>query len=243
MNSSQLYPVYWDVEVATLSFMLDKGMWKPHEVEHIKRQLEDRKAQVSAGLGSASQIYWTLKLQKELDEFCRVRHDPAHGWMLDRWIEEEKFWHPVGYIGSGGKLGHVRIDGTNQYRQIVIDDKVRPDLIAFLREHDLQRQGYIEEKEAKSKAIREENERLATEKVKAAVDSMTLKRIKEFVEVEKAIQTGDTVTMHGETKRQFDVMTEAGKKANPGPTSLNPGMHPRRHRRDYSKGEGESYGK
>jgi hypothetical protein len=253
MNTSRSYPEWLDIEVSTLAFMLDHGQWAPHEISGIKRQLEDRKAQIMAGLGSMTQLYWTMKVQRELDECSRVRRDPAHGWMLDRWVEDLKCWQPVGYIGTGGRLEEV--DGADasfastdadekssirHYR--VIEDKVRPDLIAYLREHDMQRSGYLEGKAAAAKAIRVANEKQASDRVLAAVDSLSTKQIKEFVEVEKAIQTGETVTMHGETLRQFDKMTEAGKKAPDGPESSNPGVHPLRHKRDYSKGEGEHYG-
>lgn len=230
-------PDAWDIEVSTLSFMLAHGQWSPSEVAHIRRQLEDRKAQILAGLGSASQIYWTLTVQREVDANCRVRRDPVHGWMLDRWIDDPGCWHAVGYIGSGGNL--VTDDNGASY---VDNDKVRPDLVTFLHEHDMQRPGYFIQKAAKSAAIRLANEKAATNKVLMAVDSLTEKRLKEFIAVEKAIQTGETVTMHGETQRQFEAMTEAGKKAPEGPASSNPGLHPQRHKRDYSKGEGESYG-
>jgi hypothetical protein len=252
-----MHPDWLDIEVSTLSFMLSNGCWMANEVAEIERQLEERKAQLLSGLGSATQIFWTAKVQRELDANCRVRRDPVHGWMLDRWIEDPGCWQPVGYIGTGGKLEKVaenekfhdegpgfmssNEDGTVSLCRVV-DDKIRPDLIDFLRAHDMQRPGYFVEKAAKAAAIRLENEKAATNKVLMAVDSMTDKRLKEFLEVEKAIQTGDTVTMHGETMRQFEKMTEAGKKAPPGPESSNPGAHPLKLKRDYSKGEGENYG-
>jgi hypothetical protein len=220
-----------DIEVSTLAFMLEHGQWAPSEVAHIERQLEDRKAQLLGGLGSATQLHWTLKVQAEVDDCCRVRHDPTHGWMLDRWIEDLGCWHAVGYIGTGGRLE----DGN------VVDDKVRPDLVTFLKAHDMQRPNYFIEKAAKANAIRLANEAAATNKVLMAVDSLSEKRLKEFLAVEKAIQTGETVTMHGETFRQFEAMTEAGKKAHPEPDGVNPGLHPQVHRRDYSQGEGEAY--
>jgi hypothetical protein len=152
----------------------------------------------------------------------------------------------VGYIGSGGRLetfDSTDVDGNRCQVTRVTEDKVRPDLIDFLRACDMQRPGYFIEKAAKSAAIRLANEKAATTRVLMAVDSMTDRRLKEFIAVEKAIQTGETVTMHGETMRQFDLMTEAGKTAPPGPQSSNPGMHPQVHKRDYSEGEGEQYDK
>jgi hypothetical protein len=242
-----------DIEVVTLSDMLEKGMWAPHEVAHIQRQLEDRKAQIASGLGSMTQLYWTLKVQKEVDSHSRVRRDPAYGWMLDRYIDEVGCWQPIGYIGDGGKLeivtdadipsfSRAQEDGNVQCLR-VIDDKIRPDLIFYLQSHDMQRPGYLKDKADRAVAVRKANEEASTNKVLAAVDSMSSKQIKEFVEVEKAIQTGETVTMHGETMRQFEKMTEAGKKAPEGTPSINPGLHPQIHKRDYSEGEGERYGK
>lgn len=243
MSSKEAYPVHWDIEVRTLSQMLERGMWAPNEISLIRRQIEDRKAQIVGGLGSATQIAWTLRVRTELDDDCRVRRDPIYGWMLDRWVEELCCWHPVGYIGTGGRMEPVSIIHPGQpATEIVVDDKVRPDLIPWLKSRDMQRPGYIEEKAEAAKAIREENEAKATEKVLAAVDSLSDARLKNFIEVEKAMQTGDTVTMHGETMKQFERLTEAGKKAPPGPESATPGLHPLRHKRDYSHGEGESYG-
>jgi hypothetical protein len=208
MNSSAAYPEWHDIEVVTLTNMLDRGMWDLHEIAAIRAQIADRKAQIMSGLGSATQIYWTLQVQR-LDEFSRVRRDPIHGWMLDRWVEELCCWHPVGYIGAGGRLE----DGK------VVDDKVRPDLIAFLKAHDLQRPGYVEEKRAAAQGVRDENERKSSEAVAAAVDRLTDRRIKNFIEVERAIQTGETIVAHGETERSLDRMRQASFRAQQQPES------------------------
>jgi hypothetical protein len=199
-------PATLDIEVSTLGDMLERGMWTLTESGEIRRQLEDRKAQIAAGLGSPTQIYWTLRVQSEVDRESRVRRDPTHGWMLDRWVEELGCWHPVGYIGTGGRLE----EGS---KEKVIEDRVRPDLIFFLRAHDMQRRGYLEEKAAASQAIREANDAKGTDKVLAAVDRMSAKSIKEFVEVEQAIHTGEKIVAHGETEAMLARMTRASEQA------------------------------
>ena len=237
-------PDYYDIEVGTLAFMLDHGKWTPTEVSRIRRQLEDRKAQILSGLTPIAKA-WTIRVQQELDPKCRVRRDPIHGWMLDRLIDDPPCWHPVGYIGTGGRLATFDITdehGNSAQATIVADDTVRPDLIPFLRQCDMQRPGYFIEKAAKAAAVRLANEKAGTERVLAAVNSLSNRQVKEFIEVEKAIQTGDTVTMHGPCMEMFDKLTEAGKKAPPGPASCNPGQHPLRLQRDYSRGEGAMYG-
>lgn len=238
-------PDYCDIEVGTLAFMLDNGKWTAAEVARIRRQLEDRKAQILSGLHHPQALAWTLRVQTELDSRCRVRRDPIHGWMLDRLIDDPPCWHPVGYIGKDGRLATIELTdehGNRVTATVVADDVVRPDLIPFLREHDMQRPGYFIEKAQKAAAVRFANEKLGTERVLAAVNSLSNKQVREFIEVEKAIQTGETVTMHGPCKAMFDRLTDAGKKAPPGPTSINPGQHPLRLQRDYSRGEGEMYG-
>jgi hypothetical protein len=236
---------YWDIEVKTLTLMLHSGMWKPHEVSAIRRQLDIRKQEIMGGLGSPSQIYWTARLRKEVDECCRVRRDPVEGWMLDRWVEQLGCWHPVGYIGTGGHA--ERVPKMNQMgilvdTIVVEDDKVRPDLVAFLKARDMRRPGYIQEKRERAAKIQKDNEKAATDKVKAAVDSLSSKAISNFIAVERAIQTGETVTMHGQDMKSFERMTDAGKKALPGPQSSNPEMHPKRLRRDYASGKYEREG-
>jgi hypothetical protein len=225
----------WDIEVATLTDMLEKGMWEAHEVSHIKRQLADRVAAISAGLGSPTQIYWTLKVQKEVDANCRVRHDRHYGWMLDRWVDSLACWHPVGYVGAGGRAVKIEENGTEV--TIVEDDKVRPDLVTFLKERDMQRPGYVEEKMATQAAIREANEKRSTEKVLTAVDSLSTRRLKEFIEVERAMQTGELVTMKGATRESWDKMEKSQLKyakehgelppVAKADKAMNPGHHPK----------------
>lgn len=199
-------PATRDIEVATLGDMLEKGMWLPHEAASIQRQLEDRKAQIAGGLGSSSQIYWTMKVQREVDADCRVRRDPTHGWMLDRWVTELGCWHPVGYIGSGGRLE----EGSDEK---VIDDVVRPDLINFLRSRDMRRPGYIEEKRAAAQAVVDANDARSTDKVMAAVDRMPAKNVAEFVRVEQAIHTGEKIVAHGATEAMLNKMHRASEQA------------------------------
>jgi hypothetical protein len=199
-------PATRDIEVATLGDMLDKGMWSPSEVATIRRQMEDRKAQIAGGLGSSAQIFWTMKVQREVDANCRVRRDPTHGWMLDRWIEEIGCWHPVGYVGFGGRLE----EGS---REKVIDDTIRPDLIGFLRSRDMQRPGYLAEKQAASQAVRDANDAKGTDKVLAAVDRMPEKNVREFMAVEQAIHTGEKIVAHGETEAMLNRMHRASEQA------------------------------
>jgi hypothetical protein len=238
-------PDWWDIEVETLSAMLVKGMWLPHEVSMIERQIEDRIATVKAGLGSPTQIMWTFKIQKEVDEFCRVRHDRHLGWMLDRFVEELGVWHPVGYVGTGGRAVLIEEqdgNGNTVLRTIVEDDKVRPDLVNYLRAHDMQRPGYIQEKRDAAEAIRDENFRLANERLGGIIDGMSDKRVKEFIQVERAMQTGEEITLRGASRETWNKLEAANLKfakehghlpeAAPEELCDNPGMRPDVYKRE-----------
>ena len=95
------------------------------------------------------------------------------GWVVDRWIEEWQCWAPVAVLGPG----------------------IRQDLIEYLKANDLQRIGpekRLQEKRHAAGKVRAENERLANERVLEAIDGLSARQIKEFIQVEKAVQTGET---------------------------------------------------
>ena len=84
---------------------------------------------------------------------------------------------------------------------------------------------------ARRAEIKKEND----ERVRAAVDSLSTRQIKQFVEVENAIQTGEKIESHGSDERFLDHVwgnQKRGQFANvPTGRSINPGMHPRRYKR------------
>lgn len=211
----------WDIEVAALTDMLSRGLWSPGDISALRRQIEDRKQQLASGLGSPTQIYWTARLIRELDDLCRVRLDPVHGWMLDRWDTSLLVWHPVGYIGQGGRLDEGR----------VVEATVRPDLISYLRSRDMRRPGYLREKYKVATDIRTTNEKRGSEMVMAAVDSLSSRQVKEFLDVEKARHTGEKVVHHGPDEVFMDRLLEKEKTMGPEelPTgAINPGHRPDR---------------
>lgn len=219
-------PANLDIETKTLRDMLGRGQWAPHEIGDIERQIQHRKAQIESGLTKPTSIWWTIKLQKELDPLLRMRWEfeccgtpkGEHavdcagqiGWVLDRWVEQEGCWMPIGVLGQSS---------------------IRGDLVQFLQSRDMQAVGaekWKEIKDAESAAIREKNEKASDEKVLAAVDYLPEKNRKNFLEVERAMKLGETVVARGAMKESLERIEEAGKKAgtgdNPGDEHcINPG--------------------
>jgi hypothetical protein len=185
----------FDLEAKTLVDMLARGQWLPSEVTGIERRVRDRMAQVEAGLSFAPAPRWTVKLQHEIDELLRLRWDFLHGWVVERAVAEWGCWAICGVIGQ---------------RQIPYN------LIDILHAGDMQRIGpdnYLRQKRAAAEQVRQSKESATTDKVLGAVDRMSEAGIKNFIAVERAIHTGDTIVAHGETEKMLDRMTQASFRA------------------------------
>jgi hypothetical protein len=179
-----------DLEVKTLTDMLALGKWLPHEVVGIQHQIRDRRAQVEAGSLHPSSAYWTPKLQS-IDPRLRLRWDFKAGWVIDRAVSEWGCWAICATLG---------------FRYIP------ENLLDILRAGDMQRVGaekWLEQKREKAQGVQDANEKRSADAVLGAVDKLSDKRIKEFIAVERAVQTGETIVAHGQTERSLDRMRQA----------------------------------
>jgi hypothetical protein len=202
------WPTHPDAEVECLVRLLDRGGWMPHEVTHIERAIRDRRAYIEGGLSSPFARRWTERLQRELDNRLRLRWDFKNGWTLDRFAQG--MWQVAGVFGF---------------------NYIRPFLIDYLRERDMQRwespEAYMKHKREQALKIRMANEYANTQKLLGVIDKMSDKQVKEFITVEKAMQTGERITLHGASHRMITRMAKASKNSPAPPTrSINPGGHP-----------------
>jgi hypothetical protein len=203
-----------ELESRTLMDMVARGCWLPTELAAIERLIRDNIAQVEAGVQKPTARIWTTKLQA-YDPLLRLRWDYKQGWVIERLVREWRCWAICGVIGF-----HC----------------VPSNLLDILAAGDMQRVGpgeYLQRKRAAAARKREANDKLATERVLAAVDSLSEKRIKEFISVEQAIQTGDTIVAHGATEKSLDRMRQASFRAQqePDPPDLDRPDHPLNQRR------------
>jgi hypothetical protein len=199
-----------DLEAKTLMDMLALGRWTPVEVPDIERKVYDRRAWIEAGLSSPTAAHWTAKLQT-LDPQLRLRWDFKDGWVVERNVESWGCWAVCGVLG-------MRCVPLN--------------LLDILRAGDMQRYApgeYLRLKREAAAAKVDANDRAGTALVAAAVDKLTDKRIKEFVSVERAIQTGEPIVARGETERMLSHMHQASYAAEQTAERTvgeNPHMHP-----------------
>jgi hypothetical protein len=184
-----------DLEAKTLTDMLSLGKWEPHEVGLVERQIRDRRALVAAGLTSSTSEWWTRKLQQQVDPLLRLRWDERQGWVVERAVYEWGCWAICGVLGMRCVPVH---------------------LVDILRAGDMQRYNpkeYLAMKRAAADTTRSANDAKGTDKVLAAVDRMSERRVREFVEVERALHTGEKIVAHGETEAMLARMTRASEQA------------------------------
>ena len=103
---------------------------------------------------------------------------------------------------------------------------------------------YLAKQREAAERTQRANDQAATDKVAEAVDSLSSKQIEEFIAVETAIATGETITAHGSSasyleraqqeRRQFLKKAEAEGRPlvlDDPRAALNPGMHPQVYKR------------
>jgi hypothetical protein len=220
-----------DVEVVWMQRFLDSGqLLDLRDRAQMEQAIEVRKAEIISGLAHPVARYWTRKLQKEVERFLRMRFDPRLGFVIDRWVAEEGWWHKIpGVIGFDpprpGLCQRMR-EQYDMWKKATPKDN--EDAIANRARHPI-----LKEKDAESAKVIKANEDKANEKVLAAVDSLSSRQVKEFIDVERARHTGEKITHHGPDLK-FMERLQAEQKKNPaqvspdqGPDCGNPGMHPK----------------
>ena len=167
--------------VAIHEKMLGTALLDPDEMSKLQTHIRARKEMVR--LGEYRAPTWFIEELLKLDSKMRVWWDSwKEKWVLDR-LQEEGFYVTV-----------------LQFRPTP-DFQLDFSLIEALKANDLQREGvadHIARKRAEAEEIRKRNAQVADNKVLAAIDGMSSKQIKEFLEVAEAIETGDPIQPHGD---------------------------------------------
>lgn len=186
----------------------------------VRALVMDRCASYESGLLHGP--LWVRKRLREIDPALQLRWDfNEQCYLVERLVREQRAYVTVCMWRENDQA--KQLDET---------------LFTALQEADTWRfptpQAYLEYKRDLSQRKREENEKKSTEKILAAVDSLSSKQITEFIEVERAIQSGETITAHGSDLNSLERMHEAGQKARAqgiqapsGRLAINPGMHPK----------------
>lgn len=225
-------PATQDVEVVTMVNMLER-VYDLNDRRNLREAIEGRKATIVAGLDHPVARCWTEKLQAEVEPLLRMRLCPRLGFVIDRWLEAEGYWHQIpGTCGFEPPKAGLCDRMKNQYdmwkRSTPKEDQ---DAMQGKARHPR-----LQEADANSSKVRATNEAEATAKVAAAVDSLSEKQVKNFLAVERARYTGEKLIHHGPDLKFVEYVDELQKTtpappAADGPHCVNPGMNPRVYKR------------
>lgn len=213
---------YEDFETKALIAIHDKAlgtsMLDVDNMAKLKRHIQDRREMVRMGVMRCPS--WFQEELNRLDSKMRAWWDAwEEKWVLDR-LQEEGFYLTV-----------IQFKPTPDFQ-------LDRNLLDTLRANDLQRYSdpkeYVRKKREAAALKQKQNEAASDEKVLEAIDGMSSKQIKNFIEVTEAIRTGETITAHGSDlafleRAQADKQKalESGMDIKDDPNAcINPGMHP-----------------
>jgi len=228
-------PPTQEVTVVTLIRFLEEGrVMDLNDRAQVQNAIEIRKAELVSGLAHPIARKWTKLLQKEVEPLLRMRLCPRLGFVIDRWVEAEGYWHQIpGTIGFNEPRPGLCERMRGQYDMWKkATPKENEDAIAGKARHPI-----MKEKDAASAKVIAANEAASTTKVLAAVDSLSTKRMANFLAVERARHTGETLVHHGEDLKfveHVEQLEKSGKVAvseDMGKDCANPGMHPKLQKR------------
>jgi hypothetical protein len=198
----------------------------PEVAREVERNIRERVNMVSAGADRAPA--WFTHRLKEIDPLLRARACfERERWVIERWNVLERCWTLI-MVWQAANGDYLSLDGR---------------IFQILHEGDMHRfsspMEYLRYKRGKAAKVREANDKAHTEKVMGAIDSLGAKRAQNFIDVEHALQTGETIIAHGPLEKELDELDKIKKKASaeneeaakvaplPEPVqSINPGHHP-----------------
>ncbi len=148
--------------------------------------------------GYAEVPAWAQKKIRDFDPLLCWRFDfERNQFALDRFNPDLKIFHTLSYWTDRLTEGDVY------------------DAICQCRKGDMQKadspEDYLRKKDAEAAQVEKANSDAATQKVLAAVDSLSERRVEEFVKTEQAMHTGEKIRPYGEDAKSLERMEKAGE--------------------------------
>lgn len=186
---------YYDVESETMMLLAGKLKFKDWTgYQSVRRFIMERLNAFRSGTSFAPR--WLQKGLKAIDPLLQARWDfEKQHFIIERFSRADHAWVQV-------------LDWPHQLTE---------EIFAVLRAADTWRfetpEAYLAYKRAQSATVREANRKKGDNAILEAVDGLTRARAENFMEVEKALATGETVIFSGESEKTMDRMHEGAKKA------------------------------
>ena len=175
------------------------GTAPPEHRTHLMKEARKLQEMTLAGVLDAPD-HWTRAL-REIDPLLRWRWNrQRYCWTVDRLNRTDRCWTTV--------LDWRTFDEGPLH--------LSPRLLTMLREGDMQRETpevRLARKRAEAAEIRRRNEEVHNDRVRTAVDSLSTERIRKFLEVERAMATGETIIAHAGDLAYIERQREALREA------------------------------
>jgi hypothetical protein len=256
-----------DFESKILLDIAPKVAFHPEERAKLERHIRERAEMVRTGVERCPA--WFQEELNSLDPRLRAWWNCwTEQWVIDRLQDEgvvERMERVAREEGDHDTAQGLRESATGlladgAYYLTVLRFTPSPtlqldrQLIAMLRSCDMQRfespQEYVARKREAAEKVEARNERASMDQVMGAVDQMSTKQLENFIAVEEARASGETITARGEDAKFLERAAEERRKAlaqaeargeilslDIGDRAINPGMHPQRYRRKRAKRE------
>jgi hypothetical protein len=250
-----------DFESKILLDIAPKVAFHPEERAKLERHIRERAEMVRTGVERCPT--WFQEELNNLDSRLRAWWNSwTEQWVIDRLQNEgvvERMERVAREEGDTDTAHALRESATGlladgAYYLTVLHFTPSPSLqldrhlIAMLRSWDMQRfespREYAAKKREAAEKVEAQNERASMDKVMAAVDQLSTKQLENFIAVEEARASGETITARGEDAKFLERAAEDRRKAlaeaeargetlalDIGDRAMNPGMHPKRYKR------------
>lgn len=222
---------YPDYETYGLILIAQKLLGTPQmsavEMKKLETFIRERNDMVRLGVKRCPS--WFMEELLALDSKLRAWWDAwKEEWVIDR-LQDEGFY---------ATIIHFKPIGEFQLNRALIET---------MKANDMQRypsaEAYLASKRAKAEEGRKKQEEAHNEKVLAAVDSLSSKRLKEFIAVTEAVQSGDTIQAGGDDLKFLERCASEKHAAqirgedvrDNTDAAINPGMDPRIYKRTPRK--------
>jgi len=167
----------------------------PSEIPWIDMMIRQRQEQLRSELAKADLILDAM-IRTRINHQMRCRPDSTNGKLaVEQWIPALRSWIVNGYFESNTPSWEI-------IRVLEAGDPTKKNA----------EQALAEARE-NAAAQRERNEAAGDQKVKDVVSSLSDKRVEQFVDVERALHTGENITVRGDDRRSIEKMVEDTRTA------------------------------
>lgn len=185
------------IDSDTLATMLTIPSVDPSQRPMLVREVEARVAKIKAGVDRYPHLDRALQLAFEDNLRTRLDFDHDDRLIIERYSPEATCWLKV-----------MDWPQDHEGKQWSVEE-----VIAKMYESDMRRwktpMDYKRHKDEMAAKVRAANTVKANEKMREAFTSLGKKRLDNFVEVEKAMLTGERITAHGECLQSIERMVKS----------------------------------